>query len=517
MATTVMDNICGVCKKAVRNNQKSLYCDSCCCWLHLKCTTLSKDDYLELKLDCSNWFCHNCISQMFPFNNIEDDFEFECCLYNLSNCNNINTTLIKNSQQLKLSNRVKLCNTDIDPDKFFYNQFDNVGNTYFLEEDFNNMTKKESISTNFSVFHINARSLIKNLGKLVNYLNSLTHKFSIIAVTETWAKKETEHLLAIPGYNRVVEHRNGVTSGGGVALFISNSFSYIERVDLKKHANINLEMLFVELKEPGLANKIVGVVYRPPDSNLDLFMSGFTCVLSSLTKSRADCVIVGDFNIDLLKWESHTRTNDFVDTLYSHSMIPMITRPTRFSKNTSTLIDNILINKPNNAAISGLLVTDISDHLPVFYMSKTKPKLANSKHKITTYVTRDISDINMDKLKADLELVDWTALYNMTDVNSAYALFINTFKDAFDKNMPQKQKTIKTRSNEHKPWISSGIAKSIRRKNHLYKCYLSKRSTTANEKYKKYKNKLTNIIRISEKIYYQNKFELAKHNISKTW
>ena len=37
------------------------------------------------------------------------------------------------------------------------------------------------------------------------------------------------------------------------------------------------------------------------------------------------------------------------------------------------------------------------------------------------------------------------------------------------------------------------------------------------EKYKKYRNKLTSIIRVSEKQYYQNKLFEVKENMSKTW
>jgi hypothetical protein len=509
---------CGVCNRNVHNNQKGLYCVSCCTWIHLKCTTLSSADYLAVGLDPSSWFCSACTSQMFPFNNIDDDFDFECCLFNNNNCNNIvNTTQIKNVQQLKFTNKMKLCNSDIDPDKFYYNQFDNIENTYYLEDDFNNMIIKESMRTNFSILHLNARSLIKNLKTIVDYLNSLKHKFTVIAVTETWAKKDTEDRLQIPGYNRLTEHRPSTKDGGGVALFTLDSLCATKRVDLMTYSNSNFEMLFMDLNLPGLPNKTIGVVYRPPDSNLDLFMSGFMCVLSVLTKSNADCYIAGDFNIDLLKWESHAGTSDFINSLYLHAMIPAITKPTRFSKDSSTLIDNILINKPNNASISGLLVTDISDHLPVFYIAKAKSHINSPKSKLITISTRDFSENNINKLRLDLEMVDWTSLFDLTDVNLAYSHFTATFQGAFDKNMPLKQKTLKVHSNAHKPWISSGIAKSIRRKNHLYRCYLAKRSASSNDKYKKYKNKLTTIIRMAEKLYYQNKFDLARDSISKTW
>ena len=44
---------------------------------------------------------------------------------------------------------------------------------------------------------------------------------------------------------------------------------------------------------------------------------------------------------------------------------PLITRPTRITSNTATLIDNIFTNNLNNLSVSGLMFCDISDHLGV--------------------------------------------------------------------------------------------------------------------------------------------------------
>jgi hypothetical protein len=265
MASKIIKHPCSVCSKSVRENQKGLYCDSCCSWLHLKCTKFTNLDYLDLQADHSDWFCSACIAQMFPFGNIEDDFEYECCLFCHNYCNNLSTAFIKNSPQLKLTKKTRLCNNDIDPDKFFYNQFDNLGNNYYLENEFNDLMV--NLPTDFSLLRINARSLINKLDNVVTYLNSLNHIFSIIAVTETWANTDNQNILKIPGYNRLEKKRTS-GQGGGVALFIHHSLNYIERNDLNVFGNVNLELLFVELIVPGLSNKVVGVIYRPPDSNL---------------------------------------------------------------------------------------------------------------------------------------------------------------------------------------------------------------------------------------------------------
>jgi hypothetical protein len=245
------------------------------------------------------------------------------------------------------------------------------------------------IDTNFSLLQVNARSLCKIFESLTLYLSCLKHKFSVIAVSETWTTAANQSDYKIVGYNHVVNSRVG-RSGGGVALYVKDTLSLIERVDLDLHANMNFECKFIELNNDSFGTKIIGAVYRPPDSNLDLFRLGFDAVLDSMKQSKNEYIIAGDYNIDLLKHETHIGTGSFVNNLYSHSLIPLITRPTRFGKSSSTLIDNIFTNKPNEAAVSGILISDVSDHLPVFYVSRSP--IINSTPRFKTVTTRLITE-----------------------------------------------------------------------------------------------------------------------------
>ena len=57
---------------------------------------------------------------------------------------------------------------------------------------------------------------------------------------------------------------------------------------------------------------------------------------------------MGDFNVNLLNTDTHVLSNDFLNLIYSHAFIPLITKPTRISKSSATLIDNIFSNDINN-------------------------------------------------------------------------------------------------------------------------------------------------------------------------
>ena len=66
----------------------------------------------------------------------------------------------------------------------------------------------------------------------------------------------------------------------------------------------------------------------------------------------------GDFNIDLLKHESHKTIKQFLDTMHSLGLYPLIDKPTK--------ITDIFTNELHFNLTSGIMFNDISDHLPIF-------------------------------------------------------------------------------------------------------------------------------------------------------
>ena len=58
--------------------------------------------------------------------------------------------------------------------------------------------------------------------------------------------------------------------------------------------------------------------------------------------------------------------------MFQHSFIPLINKPTRITTTTATVIDNIYSNDilGTNYQSDGIIYTDISDHLPIFLLTK---------------------------------------------------------------------------------------------------------------------------------------------------
>ena len=94
-------------------------------------------------------------------------------------------------------------------------------------------------------------------------------------------------------------------------------------------------------------------------------------LLDNITKENKTTFLLGDFNIDLLKYDSHTSTNEFLDSLSSNMVLLYILHPTRVTGCSKTLIDNIFSNHISKEAICGNLTSTISDHLPQFLIMPT--------------------------------------------------------------------------------------------------------------------------------------------------
>ena len=104
---------------------------------------------------------------------------------------------------------------------------------------------------------------------------------------------------------------------------------------------------------------------------------------------------MGDFNIDLLKFQTNDKTNDLINCMITTGFLPVITKPSRITDHSATLIDHIYSNNTIHNYISGLIITDVSDHFGTFCINRKKEPI---KAPTFTYI-RKISEINNDYFK----------------------------------------------------------------------------------------------------------------------
>ena len=70
----------------------------------------------------------------------------------------------------------------------------------------------------------------------------------------------------------------------------------------------------------------------------------------------------------------------FVNLIFQHSLVPIVNKPIKVTKNNVTLIDYIITNSfTDQENFTGILETHISDHYPVFIIF-LKHRLENAKN-----------------------------------------------------------------------------------------------------------------------------------------
>ena len=107
-------------------------------------------------------------------------------------------------------------------------------------------------------------------------------------------------------------------------------------------------------------------------------------LLDKLSFENKNIILLGDFDINLLHYENDNQTRIFLDHMYSSSLSPQITIPTRITPRSRTLIDNIFINSTDKSSVSGNLSYSISDHL-VQFLIYPEFKIKNYRKQETIY------------------------------------------------------------------------------------------------------------------------------------
>ena len=140
-----------------------------------------------------------------------------------------------------------------------------------------------------------------------------------------------------------------------------------------------------------------------------------------INNENKKAVILGDRNIDLLKYDINNMTNMYLDNIISRCFVPKILRPTRITATSPTLIDHIYSNIRTEHFTSGILINDVADHLGIFYSLENTKKSQRPQYQSN----RIFSEKNMRKFNAMLEQMDFTNVYEINCAELSYNTFFS--------------------------------------------------------------------------------------------
>jgi exonuclease III len=207
----------------------------------------------------------------------------------------------------------------------------------FEEDQFGKMAQDFIVRNGrqLSLLCFNINGLPKKRDEFDIFQETLKFKFDILGFTETHLNEVSEKLATLEDYNWAANSRK-IKRGGGVAVYLGPLLAYKRRTDIDVFEEGVFESVFVEVNM-GVWSYIVGVIYRPPDSDTARFLFHLGSVLSKIKDKRS--YLMGDFNLDLIKNEHHAATVEFLNDLNSSGFHPLISLPTRITPTSATLID----------------------------------------------------------------------------------------------------------------------------------------------------------------------------------
>ena len=240
---------------------------------------------------------------------------------------------------------------------------------------------------------------------------------------------------------------------------LSNKCKYKRRLDLEQFNCTSFESYFVEIKCWN-SKIIVGSIYWPPNTNPQEFIDTAIKVVTQVKQHGRNIVLGMDHNLDLLKENRHGPTHDFLEAIYDNGLLPTITKPTRITTNSATLIDNILVDDLLYARTeSGIIIDDSSDHLPCYCVLRDLNPHRAEDIEITS---RDTRKKNLESLKKHLYSESPLLPLHGNNVNEQFDNFHTKLTTLIDQYLPLT--TRKIVENCGRPSIESFITLIIKPK-----------------------------------------------------
>lgn len=506
---------CKVCLKNVSHKNTSFPCSSCKCLIHQKCASMRAD---MVNSNFFPFYCSICISNSLPFMNLNNNELYAIMPTKSSNKNNNGHDYYKNTSTntLNLINQFKLLNHDNDDATEPYQ----IDCDYYEKETFN-ARLKEFDKNSFSILHTNICSLQANFDKLEFLLSDYSFPFDIVSLSETHNPSSSTHNFSpgqLSGYHEYIG-MTGTSSHSGCGIYISNKVNFIPRFDLDKHCcttTCEYEAKWIEVTNSTKQNVVIGSVYRHPHKTDNSFITYMKKIFTKINKEKKLMIISGDFNYNLLHYDNSVQITEFLDLMLSNHCIPTITYPTRVTNNAQpSLIDNIFLNNNNLDFISGNLTTKITDHMPNFLILNEFSNISTQKTKITK---RDFSKFDEQSFLSELDGMNVAQnLYSTNSLDTNFSIFKDRMMTVVNKHAPYKTLSKKDVKLENKPWLSTGILKSINVKHKFYHKFIKSQDKFWYDRYKIYRDRVNHLIRKSKVNHYKHFFSRFKNNSKKLW
>ena len=351
---------------------------------------------------------------------------------------------------------------------------------------------------------LNIRGLLNKIDEMRTIVTECN--FDIMGICETFLDDNVaDNEICIEGYTTVKKNRN--RHGGGVMLYIKEGIQYNEITNL---AGSEVESVWANIQcdKQQLA---LGIMYRPPSSN-HAYLKSMLDQIDNVYSYNENVMLMGDLNYDY-KLDESLSSNPLHQIEILYGMRQLINSPTRVTLTTSTIIDVMFSTEHESHVVTGVYDISLSDHY-MTYTIYSKISHKTCLHKEINF--RNYKRFNIDSFRNALSQND--NICNTSWSADQLADKWKKFKDGFIKISnncaPMETRRLKHRNN---PWINSHIIELIYERDYLKRKAIQYKNEETWLLYKRARNNVTEMIKLSKKQYYENSIQESRNNPTKMW
>ena len=168
-------------------------------------------------------------------------------------------------------------------------------------------------------------------------------------------------------FNSVPYERSKKSRGGGVLIFIKKNLSYKIRKDLSE-SDEHKEILSLEILYKNPSSILLSSCYQPPKGDNDILSMFLKQIFKKSTAEKKPYYLIRDLNKNCLENFEIEKASTFYNSLFEYGAIASINKPSRVAKKSATISDNVItINIFDESLKKGIIKSDLSDHLPIFF------------------------------------------------------------------------------------------------------------------------------------------------------
>ena len=203
--------------------------------------------------------------------------------------------------------------------------------------------KPKNRKVNITVAHLNVRSMVSREKFYLVKQTIVHHNYDIFVISESWLDRSTtNNNIQIPGYVILRQDRGPHKSGGGMVVYMRNCFKASIIDNLSTTTDTNSQQLWLKVKCRKTKSFVLCAAYRPGSVSMSRFLDDFSASFMDSLLLGMEVLITGDLNADVLPGSSCLESRALMDLCNSFNLSQLVTKPTRTTDTSKTLIDGRL-------------------------------------------------------------------------------------------------------------------------------------------------------------------------------